>query len=85
MNRKQLIVLWSGAALLIVSWLFPPWLVWNNVRDLHPWNFIGYYFVMTLGHAIGAYYTIDWSRLVLSDLTVAGIGILLIFTLRSQR
>ena len=85
MNNKQVVVLWIGAAILVATWLLPPWIMHNGPKSEN----LGYRFLFTWGQQGGPlalyFHTIDWGRLLLADLAIITIGALLVFTLRSPR
>jgi hypothetical protein len=77
MNKRQLIAMWVGIGLLVLTWTFPP--IWHNgygegVPDSYPMQFVA------LSHR-----GVSWSRLALTNLSIIALsaGAILSFKSRS--
>jgi hypothetical protein len=83
MNRTQRIVLSVSVALLIATWLYPPWNVYFPAASFSNSRFFGYGFLFTTdpGGLIG----IDWGRLMCADAAVIALGALVIYLRQSPR
>jgi len=79
-RQKQIIIVWLALAILIASWLYPPWIYVHSPWGERIYEGTGFRFLLDdRGQKI------DWVRLILIDSVVVAIAGGLLFTFRSGK
>jgi hypothetical protein len=78
MNKKQLIVMWVGIAIIILMGIFPPWIVTVQGTD----NILGHAFILS---RTGRKYDINASFLFVQWIMVVAITGGLIITFKDKK